>query len=140
MTLCSICHRDLPIAVDETAPTTDELTVDARGVVRPGAYVCGACLDAAEDALAEARELAADVTDDEIREIADGTGLTGDMAMYAICRVALTGDLPAHLRSALTAEQQARYEGPHGQIYARAECARVLLREEELGLRRHADR
>jgi len=49
MTLCSICHRDLPIAVDETDPTTDELTVDARGVIRPGAYVCGACLDAAED-------------------------------------------------------------------------------------------
>src|SRR5690606_1072800 len=39
-----------------------------------------------------------------------------------------------HLRSALTAEQQARYEGPHGQIYARAECARVLRRAEQLGL------
>lgn len=129
MTLCSICHRHLPLAVDETAPTADELTVDARGVVRPGAYVCGACLDAAEDALAEARELAADVTDDEILEISEGTGLTGDMAMYAICHVALTGDLPDRLRSALTAEQQARYEGPHCQIYARAECARVLQQD-----------
>lgn len=53
-TRCSICRRHLPLAIDETDPTADELAVDARGVVRPGAYVCGACLDAAEDELAEA--------------------------------------------------------------------------------------
>lgn len=134
MTLCSICHRHLPIAVDETAPTADELTVDARGVVRPGAYVCGACLDAAEDELAEARALAATVTDDQILEISEGTSLTGDYAMYAICRIALTGWSPDSARLSVTPEDLARYEGPHGQIYARAECARVLLREEELGL------
>lgn len=132
MTLCSICHRHLPIAVDETAPTSDELTVDVAGVIRPGAYVCGACLDAAEDALEEARALAATVTDDQIRELSEGTSLTGDYAMYAICRIALTGWSPDSAQ--LSPEDLARYQGPHGQIYARAECARVLLREEQLGL------
>ena len=53
-TRCSVCHRHLSVAIDETDPTADELTVDARGVIRLGAYVCGACLDAAEDELAEA--------------------------------------------------------------------------------------
>src|SRR5690606_29915898 len=131
MTRCSICRRDLPIAVDETDPTTDELTVDAAGVIRPGAYVCGACLDAAEDAIAEARELAADVTDDQILAISEGTSVSGDYLMYEICRIALTGWMPddadyAQLaRVGVTPEDLARYTGPHGQIYARAECARV---------------
>lgn len=137
MTRCSICHRHLPIAVDETAPTADELTVDVAGVIRPGAYVCGACLDAAEDALSEARALAATVTDDQILEISEGTSLSGDYAMYEICSIALTGWPPDYARLArvgVTPDDLARYEGPHGQIYARAECARVLRREEELGL------
>src|SRR5690606_10492890 len=119
-----------------TDPMADEITVDARGLVRPGAYVCGACLDAAEDDLTDARALAATITDDQILEISEGAGLTGDYLMHEICRAALAGELdaariPGPSRVGVALDDLARYSGPHGQIYARAECARVLRRAEQ---------
>jgi len=46
---CSNCGKRGMIAEDETDPGQDELALDARGVVSANEYVCGECLEAAED-------------------------------------------------------------------------------------------
>jgi hypothetical protein len=47
---CAACGKTGPVADDQTDPGQDELALDARGIVAPDQYVCGACLEAAEDA------------------------------------------------------------------------------------------
>ena len=48
-TKCYRCGKAGPIAEDQTDAAADELACDTRGLVRWHEYVCGECLDAAED-------------------------------------------------------------------------------------------
>lgn len=50
---CKCCGKTAPIADDQTDPGMDELAVDSRGLVARNEYVCGECLEAAEDAAAD---------------------------------------------------------------------------------------
>ena len=44
------------MAEDQTDPRRDEITLDARGVLRRDQYLCGECMDAAEDSQRLAKE------------------------------------------------------------------------------------
>lgn len=54
---CAKCGKACSVAQDQTDPASDELALDSRGLVARSEYVCGECLDAAEDAVALATEL-----------------------------------------------------------------------------------
>ena len=49
MQTCAKCGNTGPVAGDQTDAGPDELALDSRGLVAANRYVCGACLEAAED-------------------------------------------------------------------------------------------
>ncbi len=53
---CYCCDKSAPVADDQTDAGPDELAIDSRGLCAANEYVCGECLDAAEDAARAARE------------------------------------------------------------------------------------
>lgn len=66
------------------------------------------------------------ITDTQIRQLADDAGWHGDYTMMAICEIALTGVVDQKLDRLLNDEDRAivaRFGTPAA---ARAECARVL--------------
>lgn len=46
---CACCGGWGKRAIDETDPASDEIAIDARGLVSRDDPVCGACLESAED-------------------------------------------------------------------------------------------
>lgn len=46
---CAQCGKVGPLAEDQTDPAADELACDTRRLVAPNEYVCGECLEQAED-------------------------------------------------------------------------------------------
>jgi hypothetical protein len=47
---CAGCGRRGLVADDQTDPSPSELVIDSRGLVARNEYICGACLEEAEDA------------------------------------------------------------------------------------------
>ena len=50
---CFNCEKEGPMALDQTDPGQDELTVDTRGVLWNNELICGECMEAAEDSQAK---------------------------------------------------------------------------------------
>jgi len=46
---CAKCGKRGPVAEDETDAGWDEMAYDTRGLVARNGYVCGECLERAED-------------------------------------------------------------------------------------------
>jgi hypothetical protein len=46
---CVKCGKQGVAADDQTDPASDELALDSRGLVARNEYVCGQCLERAED-------------------------------------------------------------------------------------------
>ena len=49
MKTCAECGKSGSVATDQTDPGSDEMAIDSRGLVKRNEYVCGECLDAAQD-------------------------------------------------------------------------------------------
>ena len=61
---CAACGKLCPVAEDETGPADDEVACDVRGLVVLGEYVCGECLNDAEDHLVTCCVCGSDVRSD----------------------------------------------------------------------------
>lgn len=61
MKKCYQCHKVGRVADDETGPGQHEMAVDSRGLVAMYEYVCGECLEEAEDAGGEECQLGDDM-------------------------------------------------------------------------------
>lgn len=75
---CAKCGKAGQIADDETDPGHDELACDTLGVVEVNEYVCGECLDAAEDYLPCSHCLGDGTIDGEPCSYCEGTGDAGE--------------------------------------------------------------
>jgi hypothetical protein len=74
------------------------------------------------------------ITDEQIAALEQESGQAGDLAMAAICQIALRGEADERTATALSRSEKdridARFPTP---AEARAECARVIAAAEAMG-------
>jgi hypothetical protein len=92
---CAKCGKQGPVAEDETDAGWDEMACDTRGLVARNEYVCGECLERAEDGDTDDEEYTFDLVKGDTRKV-----VTVDAASYEEAEEAVKGirdrDFPGH--------------------------------------------